>query len=164
MENKKVKPRKLTKKREGFVRDYVETGNAAEAAARNYPVKNRDVAKSVGSELLTFPDVIEAVEERKETLKEALEAVGVTPKKIATKVKVLLDAKDPKGNPDYKAIDKGVAHATKIRGDVSEPPFTPPTHATYNFLFSKETQAEVAQIEAKIKARLIKPHAIPEQN
>ncbi len=164
-QTKTKKPRKLTKKREGFVKDYVETGNATEAAVRNFDVKDRNSAKSVGSALLTNVDIIEAVEEKKETLKEALERVGVTPEKIAKKVNVLLTAKDPDGNPDFKAIDKGIAHATKIRGDVNDQPPIAPTHATYNFLFSKEVQSEVAQIEARIKQKLIGPHdAIPKQN
>lgn len=51
--------RTLTKKRRGFVNDYADTGNATEATIRNFNVKNRIVAKSVGSELLTFPAIQE---------------------------------------------------------------------------------------------------------
>lgn len=64
--------RALTKKRRGFVKDYVKTGNATEAAVRNFDVKDREVAKSVGSELLTFPDVKEAVEKITRALAERI--------------------------------------------------------------------------------------------
>lgn len=156
-DQKKPRRKKLTPKREGFVEDFVKTGNATEAVVRNFDTKNRDSAKVIGSKLLTNANVIEAVEEKKLTLKEALEKKGVTSEKIAEKVDVLLEATDEKGNPDYKAIDKGIAHATRIRGDVNDLPPVAPTHATYNFLFSKEVQADVKEIEARIKARLIAP-------
>ncbi len=90
----KARPPKLTKKREGFVEDYIETGNATEATVRNYDVKDRDVAKAVGSELLTFPNVIEAIENRRKSLKDALIEEGITEKYLAQKVNVLLKYKD----------------------------------------------------------------------
>lgn len=163
-ETQKPKLRKLTKKREGFVRDYVETGSATEAAARNYPVKNRRNATVVGSELLTFPDVVAAVEERKETLREALERQGINSDYLAKKIGVLLTAKDGDGNPNVTAVDKGIAHATKIRGDVTETPPAPPVNATYNFLFSKDVQDEVKEIEDRIKQKLIQSYGNPQQD
>lgn len=157
---KQQKPRKLSKKREGFVKDYVETGNATEAAARNYPVKSRKVAQAVGSEILSSPIVQQAVEARKETLREALERKGVTSEKIADTVSDLLEATDPDGNPDYKARDKGVVHATRIRGDVVDLPPVAPQNNTYNFLnITAGDQEEIKNIEARLKARLIQPHA-----
>lgn len=48
---------KLTKKQKGFVKDYIETGNATEAAERNYDVKNRNVANNIGAENLAKPSV-----------------------------------------------------------------------------------------------------------
>ena len=44
--------KKLTKKQQGFLKDYVATGNATEAAARNYDVKSRDVANTIGAQNL----------------------------------------------------------------------------------------------------------------
>ncbi len=51
--------RTLTKKRRGFVNDYADTGNATRAVQNNYPVKNIETARAMGSELLTFPNVQE---------------------------------------------------------------------------------------------------------
>ncbi len=48
---------KLTKKQQGFVEDYLETGNATEAAERNYDVKDRSVANAIGAENLSKPSI-----------------------------------------------------------------------------------------------------------
>lgn len=139
---------KLTKKREGFVDDYIETENATEATVRNFNVKDRDVAKAVGSELLTFPNVIEAIEVKRKSLKQALIDQGITEDYLAKKVDKLLTS------DDESSIDKGLKHATSIYGIQSDDD-RPKVNNTYNFLFSEETKAEVKQIEEKIKARLM---------
>lgn len=87
-------------------------------------------------------------------LREALIAQGINPKKIAEKINVLLDAHDEKGNKDFTAIDKGLKHATSIYGIV-DPNEKPKSQNTYNFIFNAETQAEIKNLEDKIKARLI---------
>lgn len=54
------------------------------------------------------------------SLNDALQEKGVTPEKIADRINDLLDAKRSTlmGEvPDYQAIDKGITHAIKIRGD-----------------------------------------------
>lgn len=145
---------KLTKKRKGFVKDYVETGVGAEAARRNFNVSNDNSARAVASELLTFPNVVAAIEKEQQTLKQALEKQGVTPAKIAKKVDELLEAK---GKDKNQAIDKGLKHATAIYGVVDESD-KPKSNNTYNFIFNTETQAEIKQIEDKIKAQLIHRH------
>lgn len=150
---KQEKLPKLTKKRIGFVEDYIETGNATEAVIRNFDVKDRNVAKAVGSELLTFPNVIEAVEVKRKSLKQALIDQGITEDYLADKVSVLLNATDEKGQEDYTAIDKGLKHATNIYGVVD--PQKIEGGNTYNFLFSPEAQADIKELEDKIKARLL---------
>ncbi len=52
----------LTKKQKGFVKDYIETDNATEAAERNYDVKNRNVANNIGAENLAKPSIIKAIQ------------------------------------------------------------------------------------------------------
>ena len=143
------KKRKLTKKRQGFVKDFVLTGNATEATVRNYNVKNRDVARRVGSELLTFPDIIAEVEKQELTLKVALQKQGVTPEKIALKIDELLENEDP------NAVDKGLKHATSIYGVVPEKE-KPDGNTTYNFIFTQDVQDEVKKIEQTIKSKLLK--------
>lgn len=54
--------KKLTKKQRGFLKDYEATGNATEAAMRNYDVKSRDVANRIGSENLLKPGITAVLE------------------------------------------------------------------------------------------------------
>ncbi len=49
--------KRLTLKQLKFVQLYIETGNATKAAMTAYRCKNENVAKSVGSENLTKPDI-----------------------------------------------------------------------------------------------------------
>jgi hypothetical protein len=159
---------KLTKKREGFVKDFVETGNATEAVVRNYDVKDRNVAKTVGSELLTFPNVIEAVEIIKKSLADAIPDELVTEKHIA-----LLNKKEMKrtfnhdtgewievetGEVDTQAVSKGVEMAYKLKKAFGENE-TPknPSGNTYNFIFSDEVRSKVQAIDEMIKSALTKP-------
>lgn len=50
---------KLTKKQENFCTEYLEIGNATEAAQRTYDVKNRQTANVVGAENLAKPCIRE---------------------------------------------------------------------------------------------------------
>lgn len=47
-----MKDKKLTIKQRKWIKEYIETGNATEAAMRVYDCKNREVAESIGSENL----------------------------------------------------------------------------------------------------------------
>jgi len=49
--------KRLTLKQLKFIQIYIETGNATKAAMEAYRCKNENVAKSVGSENLTKPDI-----------------------------------------------------------------------------------------------------------
>ena len=49
--------KRLTLKQLKFIQIYIETGNATKAAMEAYSCKNENVAKSVGSENLTKPDI-----------------------------------------------------------------------------------------------------------
>lgn len=79
--------RTLTKKRRGFVNDYADTGNATLAVKNNYPVKNEETARAMGSELLTFPNVQEELRKlgfdsnnAKRVISEILNDVSLEPK------------------------------------------------------------------------------------
>lgn len=54
---------KLTKKQRGFVKDYLETGNATQAVKNHYNVSNDLTARVIGSENLTKPNIIEVINE-----------------------------------------------------------------------------------------------------
>ncbi len=60
-EVKTTKPRRLSKKQKGFIKDYVATGNGTQAALNHYDVKNENVARSIASENLTKPAIMDAI-------------------------------------------------------------------------------------------------------
>ena len=149
----KQKLPKLTKKQRGFVKDYVKDENGTKAVINNYDVKDESVAASISTENLRKPYIAEAIEIKRKSLKEALIEEGIDEKKIAQTVKVLIDARDEKGNKDFTAIDKGLKHATNIYGveDLEKPK----QQNTYNFIFNSETQKDIKDLNEKIKLRLI---------
>lgn len=57
------KGKKLSPKREGFIRDYLATGNASEAARRNYDIKNPSGIGKLTKEILEDPKVISKIQE-----------------------------------------------------------------------------------------------------
>lgn len=132
--------------------------NGTKTVREVYGIENDGYARVKAHRLLTKDNVMEALEIKKETLREALESKGITAEKIASKVGELLEARNG-DEPNYQAIDKGITHAVKIRGDYSDEPPKATSGATYNFLFSAETQERVRLIEDEIKSQLIKPHA-----
>ncbi len=160
MEKKTQQLQKLTKKQRGFVNDYVLDENGTKAVMNHYDIESKKpekVASVIATENLAKPNIIEAIEVKRKTLKQALLDKGIDEDYLAKKVEVLLEAKDEEGNTDFNAIDKGLKHATNIYG-VENPEDKPKTQNTYNFLFSAETQLEIKQIEDKIKAQLLKPN------
>jgi hypothetical protein len=84
-------------------------------------------------------------------LRQALEAQGINPKKIAEKIDVLLEAKNGEKD-DYTAIDKGLKHATAIYGITEQP--KPTENKTYNFIFNPDVQIKIQEMEQGIKSLL----------
>lgn len=121
-----------------------------------YDTKNKDSARATASKLLQNASVVQAIEIKRKTLKQALIDKGIDENKIAEKVGVLLDATDKDGNTDYNAVDKGLKHATVIHG-VIDPSDAPRAQNVYNFIFSAPVQERIRTVEAEIKDLLTKP-------
>ncbi len=72
--------KRLTLKQLKFIQIYLETGNATKAAMTAYRCKNENVAKSLGSENLTKPDIAREIEKyRKEgglSIQKAINAIN----------------------------------------------------------------------------------------
>jgi hypothetical protein len=118
----------------------------------NYDIEGKDkgnIARSIASENLTKPNVIQAIEIKQQTLKSALEKKGITPEKIADKINVLLDATTGENEkPDVNAIDKGLKHAKEIYGvEDSEKP----KENTYNFFFEPKFQQNIRNFDENLK-------------
>lgn len=69
---KKKGQKRISKAQKGFVKDFVKTGNATEAAQRNYKVKNRNVARSIGNENLTKPAILKEIKSIAKEIPDAL--------------------------------------------------------------------------------------------
>lgn len=95
----------LTKKQKGFVKDYIETGNATESAERNYDVANRNVANNIGAENLAKPSIINAIKSIADKI----------PNELLEKVHLEgLEATNEKG-ADYAVRHKYLDTAYKIK-------------------------------------------------
>lgn len=122
--------KKLTRKQKGFVKDYIETGNATEAAERNYDVKDRNVANAIGNENLAKPSIRNAIEAAlpDELLaKVHVEGLYATKRSGTGAMKIGISA-DGKVNdfghteidePDYAVRHKYLDTAYKIKGTYS---------------------------------------------
>ena len=156
MEQNQLQPKKQLKKlpklrpkQKVFVNEFARTGNGTQAALKAYEIESPnkiDVAKSIASENLTKPYIIEAVEITQVTLRDALIKQGVTPQKFAIKVDELLE------NPNYKSVDAGLRHASNVFG--VEDGEKPKMQMNYNFFFSPDLRKKVQTMEAEIKQAL----------
>jgi len=153
METLTPKPKKikLTKKQRGFVNDYVLNENGTQAVMNNYEIEGKEpekIASVIATQNLGKLNIIDAIEVKRKTLKQALIDNGINEDKIAEKVGVLLESKDP------NVIDKGLRHATNIHGieDIND---RPKNTNNYTFIFNKEAQDEIKKMEAVIKQQLI---------
>lgn len=149
------KTKSLTKQDKAFVEKVVETGNLTRSVQDSYNIDNARYAAVKGQRLITKDNIIEAIEVKRKSLKEALLQRGINEDYLAEKVDVLLTAVDKEGNTDYAAVDKGLKHATNIYG-IIEPEGK--SGNTYNFILNPEVQSEVKKIEAILKAKLIQNH------
>lgn len=145
MESKKLKPIKddeLNPRWAKFVELYLGSGNAKQSAIE------AGFSEEYAAVITTrFPEKVRI------SLSRALEDKGIDSASIAEKVKWLMDQED------YQAVDKGISHAIKIRGDYSESEDKPKSTNIYNFIFTPESQAAIKEMEIKIKERLINAKA-----
>lgn len=151
MEKTLKQPKKLTKKRQGFARDYAIDPNGTKAVLNHYDIQGKDpekIASTMAVELLGIPSVVEEVEKQQLTLKEALGKQGITPERIALKVDELLNHEDP------NAVDKGLKHALNIHG-VDEEGGNKRGNTSYTIIFNSDTQKKIKAIEAEIKEKLL---------
>lgn len=135
----------LTHKEQGFVKDYVETHNATEAASRNYDVKSRDVARSIGAENLTKPHIQKVVRN----------LIDEIPDDLIKKVHLEgLNATYKSGRdtlPDYATRHKYLDTTYKLRGD-----YAAEKHINLNVNVSDNPKAQelAQQYEEELKKNL----------
>jgi len=122
---------------EKMLADLVAGGMTGKDAALNvYNPSNPKSAAAIASEVLAKPDV-----------RAYLEGTAM---KAAGKMEQLMD--NAKSEMVQYVAAKDILDRTGFK--TPEPAKDPNQGATYNFIFSAETQADVARIEATIRARL----------
>jgi N-acetylglucosamine kinase-like BadF-type ATPase len=131
--------------------------NGTKAVMNHYDVKDNLVAKSIATENLTKPYIVEAIENKRKSLKEALIEKGIDEKKIADKINVLLDATIGENEkPDVNAIDKGLKHAKEIYGVEDS---DKPKENVYNFFFEPKFQQNIKNYDQNLKEQILNKDA-----
>lgn len=99
--------KKLTKKRRGFVADFVQTGNATLAVKGNFDVSSDNSARSLASQLLSEPKIAAAIQD------------AIPDDLLAEKHLALLNKMDNTYDDqiDVNAVSKGLDLAYKIKGN-----------------------------------------------
>lgn len=95
--------RKLTKKRKGFVKDYLETGIGTLAVKKNFDVANDKTASVMASELLDDPKVQQAIHD-------------ALPDELLAEKHLALLNKMTGEEIDVNAVKYGLDMAYKIKG------------------------------------------------
>lgn len=133
----------LTRKRKGFVKDFVKTGIASLAVKENFDVKDDDSARSLGSQLLSDPKVQKAIADQ---LPDDL---------LAEKHLALLNKMEGE-EIDVNAVSKGLDLAYKVKGT-----YAPEKKISLNRNINEEIK-DKSQLEAlrkeyeeKLKTKLI---------
>ena len=125
--------RTLTKKRKGFVKDYLDTGIGTLAVKKNFDVANDKTASVMASELLDDPKVQEAI------------ADALPDELLAEKHLALLNKMIGK-EIDVNAVKYGLEMAYKIKGT-----YAPEKSSTLNVILEAQLPEEE---QAKLLALL----------
>lgn len=159
MENPQIQPKiqKLTQQEIKFTEKVIETGNVTQAVQESFNIEDPNYAGVKGHRLLRKDKIIDAIEVKRKSLKEALIEKGITEEKIAEKINVLLDAEDLEtGKKDYTAIDKGLKHAKEIYGVEDS---DKPQENVYNFFFEPKFQQNIKNYDQHLKDKILNKDA-----
>ncbi len=101
---------KLTLKQSRFVSCYLTNGNATQAIIdAGYKIKNRSVARSMGSEYLAKPCI-------KSEIRACLVAFGLSPRNVAEKLSKAIDIGLESKDATLRDVIKGLEIAMKLHG------------------------------------------------
>jgi phage terminase small subunit len=97
--------RTATKKQRGFAKDYVETGNATQAALKNYNTEDYMTAANIGSENLNKPKVRDLIDGFAAQATINIQELANNAENEAVRLKANIDQADRAG---YKAIERSL--------------------------------------------------------
>ena len=85
---------KLTPKQKKFIKEYLETGNATEAAEKAYNTNNKVTAWAIGYENLKKPLIEKNIQERVQDAKNMIYTIAMTWEKEETRLRACIDITD----------------------------------------------------------------------
>lgn len=145
--------RELTKKQKGFVKDYIETGNRGLAAKKNYDVKNDNVARMIGSDNLTKPNIVKAIQD---AIPDDLLAQRHLELLNKREIRFSQDGEELSNFPDTQAVTKALDMAYKLKGSYAA---EKSTSLNVNVGLDKKDDPAINELmdeyKAKLKAKLI---------
>lgn len=95
--------RAITKKQKEFADEYLQTGNATQSALKVYDTDSLDVAKSIGSENLTKPNVEKYLQEKSLKAAEVINEIMIHGENDNVRLNAAKDVLDRAG---FKATEK----------------------------------------------------------
>lgn len=98
----------LTKKQEGFVRDYLESGNGRMAALKNYSTEGKESAASIAWENLQKPAIIRRLQESVEAARSMIYKLSQESEIDAIRLSASKDIMDRGG---FKPVEKSEVSA-----------------------------------------------------
>lgn len=158
-QKKRAKLPKLSKQDLAFVDKVVETGKLTRSAQEAYELDNQRYATQKALRQIAKDSIIEAIEVKRKSLRQALIDKGIDEDYLASKVDVLLNATDGE-KPDYTAIDKGLKHAETWFG--VEDPDKPKGNTTYNFILNQSFKDKIKPLEDELKTQFRNARPIEE--
>jgi len=113
--------KKLTPKQKGFVRDYLQTGNATQAVMRNYNVDKPEVAASIGSENLRKPNIMGYIEDKSERAAEIIYDIAENGEGDVVRLNASKDILDRAGyKPTEKTLNLNLNAEIEIREELKD--------------------------------------------
>jgi phage terminase small subunit len=106
--------RTLTKKQNQFVQEYLDTGNATEAASRAYKPQNRATARAIGSENLTKPNIRAYLDEKAHNAARMLYELSQTAENESVRLSASKDILDRTGYGDTPRITLDLDYKSRI--------------------------------------------------
>ena len=109
--------KRLTKKQEGFAKDYIETGNATLAVKQNYGVSNDNSAAAAGSRLLRSVKVQEYIEDKAEHVAAIVYEIAQFGESDPVRLSASKDILDRAG---YKPIERSISVTQTLNEESTE--------------------------------------------
>lgn len=108
----------LTKKQEGFAKDYLETGNGTQAALNNYDTEDENSAAAMASKLLRKDKIRAYLEEKSETAASMIFQLATSAENESVRLNASKDILDRGG---FKPVERSESKVLNVNINPSDP-------------------------------------------